>query len=213
MISRSTTEIHKRCPYRFYGFLSVAFTLLLWLSPAVMAQEQDSLAAPSPRFIVDDSTAVDTSFHKHSPRTALVLSLICPGLGQAYNKKYWKIPFIYGAGGAFLYYVNYNQMKYTKFRKVYNDYTNDKNDGTAIIDGMLYYSQSYERGMNGYRRYRDLSVAGLAAIYLINAIDAMVDANFTRYDVSDDLSMKIEPSLIDNPGSLASVGFSFKITF
>ena len=178
-----------------------------------MAQEQDLLASPSPRLIVDDSTAIDTTFHKRSPRTALVLSLICPGLGQVYNKKYWKIPFICGAGGAFLYYVSYNQMKYTKFRKVYYDYTNDNNDGTAIIDGMLYHSQSYETGMNVYRRRRDLCVAGLAAIYLINAIDAMVDANFSRYDVSDDLSMRIEPSVIDNPGSLASVGFSFKITF
>lgn len=212
MITRSTTEIHKR-PYRFYGFQSAALTLLFWLSPAIMAQEQDSVAAPAPRFIVEDSTAIDTAFHKHSPRTALTLSLICPGLGQAYNKKYWKIPFIYGAGGAFLYYVSYNQMKYTKFRHAYNDFSNGTNENPVVIDGYTYRTQSFENGMNYYRRNRDLSVAGLAAIYLINVIDAMVDANFSRYDVSDDLSMKIEPSVIDNPGALASVGFSFKIVF
>lgn len=207
MITRSTTEIHKR-PYRFYGFLSAALTLLFWLSPAIMAQEQDSLAAPSPRLIIDDSTAIDTTFHKHSPRTALMLSLICPGLGQAYNKKYWKIPFIYGAGGAFLYYVSYNQMKYKKFRDAVYEFGVD---GEAIIDGGRY--NNLDGGRDFYRRNRDLSAAGLAAIYLINVIDAMVDANFSRYDVSDDLSMRIEPSVIDNPGALASVGFSFKIVF
>lgn len=173
-----------------------------------MAQEQDSLAAPSPRLIIDDSTAIDTAFHKHSPRTALMLSLICPGLGQAYNKKYWKIPFIYGGGGACLYYAVYFQMKYKKFRDAVYEFGPD---GPAIIDGGRF--NNLDGGRDYYRRYRDLNVAGLAAIYLINAIDAMVDANFSRYDVSDDLSMRIEPSVIDNPGSLASVGFSFKIVF
>ena len=125
-----------------------------------------------------DSTATDSIIHNHSPRKAVLYSLICPGLGQIYNKKYWKIPFIYGGGGAFLYYINYNQLKYRKFRNAYDLAFKNGTKDNVVIDGFTYSYEALPLGRDYYRRYRDWSVAGLAAIYLLNVIDAMVDATF-----------------------------------
>jgi hypothetical protein len=96
---------------------------------------------------VNDSTAADTIVHKHSPHKAVIYSLICPGLGQIYNRKYWKIPFIYGAGGTFLYYVGFNQLEYKKFRKA-NDI--GKAGETAVIDGHTWQYEDLERGRDWY---------------------------------------------------------------
>lgn len=166
----------------------------------------DSLAQATP----------DTVIHHHSPQKAVLYSLICPGLGQVYNKKYWKIPFIYGAGGAFLYYISYNQTKYKKFRNALFENPSSSPDDVFVIDGYPYRYSSLPTGRDYFRRYRDLSVAGLAAIYLLNVIDAMVDATFFEYDISDDLSMKVEPAVIQNMGTMgitASVGFRINIGF
>ncbi len=189
---------------RFLSILVLAGMIILLSPKHANAQEQDS-------------TATDSIIHNHSPRKAVLYSLICPGLGQIYNKKYWKIPFIYGGGGAFLYYINYNQLKYRKFRNAYDiAYQNFKKTGTkdnVVIDGFTYRYEALPLGRDWYRRYRDWSVAGLAAIYLLNVIDAMVDATFYYYDISDDLSMKIEPSFMDGPGLTSSMGLSIKLRF
>jgi hypothetical protein len=191
--------------------------LLCCLQPQnIFAQITDSVARNT-IITSGDTIAPITDSAKvrfHSPRKAVIYSLICPGLGQIYNKKYWKIPFIYGAGGAFLYYVRDNHMKYMKFRKAL--YNNQTTQDPAVIFG---YSWPYDRlaaGRDFYRRNRDLSAAGLAAIYLLNVIDAMVDANFFTYDISDDLSMKLEPAVIQNTGmngETASLGFRINIGF
>ena len=161
------------------------------------AQEQDTISA-------------DTSARYHSPRKATLYSAICPGLGQVYNKKYWKLPIIYGAGGAFAYFTGYYQLKYKKFR----DANAEGNTGEPVlIDGAYYNYEDLERGMNYYRRYRDLDALGVAAIYLLNVIDAMVDAHFFYYDVSDNLSMKIEPAIISNQGMTAAIGFRINLGF
>jgi hypothetical protein len=141
---------------------------------------------------------------KHSPRRAVVYSMVCPGLGQIYNKKFWKVPLIYGVGGCFAYYSCYNQLKYTKFRNAY--IANESNKNRALIDGKYYDYEILFNGMRYYERLRTLSVAGLGAVYLLQIIDAMVDANFFYYDVSDDLSLRIQPLIIENPGVTAAVG-------
>jgi hypothetical protein len=153
---------------------------------------------------------------KHSPQKAVVYSLICPGLGQIYNKKYWKLPFIYGAGGTFVYFISYNQLKYVKFRDAYIDYKSNTSASSkeyTKIDGANYRNSILATGRDYYRRYRDLSVLGLGAIYLLNVVDAMVDAHFFNYDVSDDLSMHIGPTLIEDPSLTASLGLGIKLYF
>jgi Family of unknown function (DUF5683) len=161
-----------------------------------------------------DTLISDTLVQDHSVRKAVIYSLVCPGLGQIYNKKPWKIPFIYGAGGTFMYYIVFNQMKYNKFRDALFDQKDTRE--SVIIDGAQYRYESLDQGRDYYRRYRDLSVAGLAAIYLLNIVDAMVDAHFFYYDISDDLSLKVQPAVIQNTGlagPTASLGLRINIGF
>jgi len=133
-----------------------------------------------------------------------------PGLGQFYNHKYWKVPFIYGAGGTFAYFVVFNQDKYKKFR----DAIEKGDTGEPVfIDGSYYDFEILPRGRDYYRRNRDLSVLGTAAIYFLNVIDAMIDAHFFYYDVSDDLSFHIQPAMFQSPGFTAAVGFQIDIGF
>jgi hypothetical protein len=158
-----------------------------------------------------DSTVRDSTFHiKRNPKTAILCSAILPGLGQVYNRKYWKVPLVYGAGGAMVYIFYYNQSKYTKFREAYAEGDQQK---IYIIDG---YKRTYEQlplGRDWYRRYRDISVFGIAAVYFLNVVDAMVDAYFTEFDVSDKLTFKIQPSVVDNFDLTAAVGIKFSIGF
>jgi hypothetical protein len=170
------------------------------------------LFAPSPaRAQQPDSLSADTIVvRKHDPRKAVIFSALLPGLGQVYNKKYWKVPIIYGAGGAFAYFAGFYQLKYKKFRvALFNSKAGDE----VLIDGYLYPYENLQRGMDYYRRFRDLDVIGLAAIYLLNIIDAMIDANFFYYDVSDDLTMKIQPVLIQSPGITTALGFQVNFGF
>lgn len=189
----------------------------------ITAQEQDTLQKHNPVIVKDTFPLPDTAFvavvvKKHSPHKAIMYSLICPGLGQVYNHKYWKLPIIYGAGGTFAYFILYHQDKYEKFRDANNAYTNmDPDDVTEktifYIDGIPYRPSSLSRGRDTYRRWRDLNIAGLGALYLLNVIDAMVDAYFFNYDISDDLSLKMEPALIQGPGVTASLGFRINLGF
>jgi hypothetical protein len=105
-------------------------------------------------------------------------------------------------------------MKYKKFKDALFD--NQFTEDPATIDGFEYKYSDLDNGRDYYRRYRDLSIAGLAAIYLLNVIDAMVDAYFVRYDITDDLSLKLEPAVIQNTGVMgetASLGFRINIGF
>ena len=185
---------------------------------AIAAQEQDtvrkrvSVAEKGP-IIQTDTTSVAALVKKHSPRKAVMYSLICPGLGQVYNHKYWKLPIIYGAGGTFAYFIISHQNKYEKFRDTYDNNKGADPKARFEIDGLSYYYQSLPRGRDIYRRWRDLNIAGLGALYLLNVIDAMVDAYFFSYDISDDLSLKMEPTLIQGPGETASLGFRINLGF
>jgi len=183
--------------FLFYGNCIFVAALLIFIAEPAKSQEPDTVA-------------VGTVVHNHNPRKAVLFSALLPGMGQVYNQKYWKVPVIYGAGGAFAYFVGFNQLKYKKFRDAVANGTQDE---VVLIDGRYIPSENLERGMNYYRRYRDISVLGLGAIYLLNIIDAMIDASFFYYDVSDDLSMQLQPVMITAPGTTAALGFQINIGF
>jgi hypothetical protein len=199
--------IHKKFS-RYALCIGMTAWLMLALSFHVTAQKTDTAAGKTA-----DTTSV---VKKHSPQKAVILSLVCPGLGQVYNKKYWKLPFIYGAGGTLVYFISFNQLKYVKFRDAYIDYKSDPKasaSGYTKIDGAYYHNSILATGRDYYRRYRDLSVFGLGALYLLNVVDAMVDAHFFNYDISDDLSMHIGPTLVEDPTLTASLGLGIKLNF
>jgi hypothetical protein len=157
-----------------------------------------------------DTASVKPLAKTHNPRRAVIMSAIIPGLGQAYNKKYWKVPIIYGAGGAFVHFLGYYQDKYTKFRTAL---ATGEAGQKYVIDGREYDFESLKTGQDYYRRYRDLNALGIAAIYFLNIVDAMIDANFFYYDVSDNLTMHVQPAVFNNPGATSSLGLQINLLF
>lgn len=131
--------------------------------------------------------------HVHSPRTAMILSAVIPGLGQAYNKKYWKIPVVYAALGTTVYFFDYNNKLYKEYKQAYINKTDTL---SSTVDNYPYYSEEQLKVFqDDYRRFRDLNVILTALFYTINIVDAYVDAQMVTFDVSDDLSLQISPAL------------------
>ncbi len=127
-----------------------------------------------------------------APAKAAFYSAILPGLGQVYNKKYWKIPLIYGGIGAGLYYYSVNNTKYNSYRNAYKrrleGYHDD--DFQYLDDSRLIAGQQF------YQRNRDMSVLVTVGFYLLNIIDANIDAHLMQFNVNDKLSVR--PELYEN---------------
>jgi hypothetical protein len=147
---------------------------------------------------------------KHSPTRAALLSAIVPGMGQIYNKKYWKVPLIYGGLGALGYYiVHFNNLHrqylnaYIQYKKFGNSeplYHLPKFAPEYQIEAQLKYYK------DTYGRWRDMDVMFFGAVYILNIIDATVDAYLFNYDISEDLSLRIEPALINTYASKGAPG-------
>lgn len=165
-----------------------------------------------------------------------MMAVAFPGLGQIYNRKYWKIPLVYAGFGGLIYSVGFNSSKYIQYMKAYQDFTDaipetksyqdlipedaspydpvlqpdtyDPSDAAYYKDGML-------RMVDYYKRYRDLSYIGIAAWYLISILDANVDASLFNYDISDNLDIAIYPVQVSLPGTFTGAGLNvgLKITF
>jgi hypothetical protein len=150
---------------------------------------------------------------KHSARKATLYSMALPGLGQAYNHKYWKIPVIYAGFGTLAYFIHANNKKYMDFKEAYKykagDSTSIKPVGNPYVD--KYDASQLLEGQNYYRRNLEVSIMFTAVLYILNVVDAAVDAHFFDYNVSDDLTMRIDP-FISPPSFTAKQGGGFKIT-
>jgi hypothetical protein len=136
---------------------------------------------------------------KHSVSKAAIYSAVLPGLGQGYNKKYWKIPVIYAGFGVIGYFVVTNSKEYQKFKEAYLYVANG--DTTAIDNpyATKYDESQLKEGMEYYRRNRDLSVIVGVLWYTLNILEAYVDAHFFDYDISDDLTMHVGPAAVAFP--------------
>lgn len=130
----------------------------------------------------------------HSPRKATILSAVLPGLGQAYNKKYWKIPVIYAGIGVSSYLAYDNHTEFVRYKNAYIIRHNDGVDEFSQPDGtQIYNDQALINSMDKFRKQRDLCLIGTLLFYTLQIVDANVDANLFDFDISDDLSMKISP--------------------
>ncbi len=128
----------------------------------------------------------------HSPTKASIYSAILPGAGQAYNQKYWKIPIIYAGFAGLGYLAKINNDDY----KIYKDAYRLRLDGDVnTVDGYVgvYSDQDLATLKNYYRRNRDLSLIGMSVLYILNILDASVDAHLFFFNVNDDLSLHIQP--------------------
>ncbi|WP_066402259.1 DUF5683 domain-containing protein [Flavisolibacter tropicus] len=143
---------------------------------------------------------IDSVLNTHSPRKAAIRSAIIPGWGQAYNKKYWKIPIVYAALGTSAYVFYYNLTWYKRCRYAY---TVAVTDDVAHYDDVYIKLQPFVKNPNGegtlkiyrndYRRYIDYSVVAFVLLWGLNVVDATVDAHLKSFDVSPDLSFQIKP--------------------
>lgn len=152
----------------------------------------NSTQEPLPK--MPSPTTTDTT-PVHSPKKAALRSAIIPGWGQAYNKKYWKMPIIYAGLGTCVYFITTNQIEYNHLKKAYllriddDPNTQDLRYATDIPNEVIY---DY---METYRGYLEWSVIATVAIYALNIIDATVDAHLFTFDVSDDLSLRWQPTM------------------
>ncbi|MCK5822524.1 MAG: hypothetical protein KAG95_00870 [Bacteroidales bacterium] len=166
---------------------SITIIFLLFLASFSFGQKSNNNIADS------------VEIKKHSPRLASYFSIAIPGMGQAYNKKYWKIPVIYAGFGTLIYFADKNNNYYQQYKTAYN-YRID-NDTTTVDSYPWASEESLLNQKDYWRRNRDLCYIGVFALYILNIIDASVDANFYDYDISDDLSLRVEPMLV-NPKSV-----------
>ena len=164
------------------------------------------------------------------PKRALWLALVIPGGGQIYNRKYWKLPIVYGGFIGCLYAMNWNNTQYKDYSQAYLDITDDdpRTDsynkflhlGTQITTAsdMKRYTEIFKNRKDKYRRWRDLSFFVLLGVYALSVIDAYVDAELSVFDISTDLSLKVEPTIINNhtsrnPFDSSSVGLQCSLNF
>jgi hypothetical protein len=181
----------------------------------VIAQQKADSTAPR---LQDSSSrknilALDTSAKKHNPKVATFRSAVLPGWGQAYNKKYWKIPIIYGALGITAGVFNYNLKTYKRLKEavILRSDNDPSNDALVYKDFINFSTESLRSNRNSFRQNVDYSVLFFIAFWALNVVDATVDAHLKSFDVSDDISLRIQPGYDPNikTGNLSLV-FSFK---
>ena len=127
-----------------------------------------------------------------SPRKAAILSMYVPGAGQVYTKKYWKIPIIYSALIASGYYINENNSEYKKYRDTYLNRMNGQSDDLDYTDSELITLKDY------YKRNREISIMLFSLTYILNIIDASVNAHLSEYEINEDISLGLRPITIQD---------------
>jgi molybdopterin/thiamine biosynthesis adenylyltransferase len=163
------------------------------------------------------------------PKRAMWLALVIPGGGQIYNRKYWKLPIVYGGFIGCVYALSWNNMMYKDYQQAYRDIMDD-DPNTASYNKFLHlgrqinstnverYKQIFKTRKDKYRRWRDLSFFVMVGVYAVSVIDAYVDAELSDFDISKDLSMKVRPAVFGsgisrNPLYATSLGVNCSLNF
>jgi len=206
---------------------------------SLLQVDADALAGDSAGVLNDSVSLLSTSKPKKmkrdwgtwrpDPQRALWLAMVIPGAGQIYNRKFWKLPIIYGGFIGCIYALTWNNQMYKDYSQAYLDIM-DKDPGTASYNKFLHlgqqitleneerYKEIFRKRKDKYRRWRDLSFFAMLGVYAISVIDAYVDAELSVFDISKDLSLEVEPAVIPNNGGgswleAQSLGVSCKLNF
>ena len=181
--------------------------------------------------ILADTTASPTMgavrVFNPDPQRALWLSALCPGLGQIYNRRYWKLPIVVGAFVGLSYGASWNNRMYKDYSKGYRDVMDDDPDTRSYMDffpptvresdlDVAWLQKVMKNKRDYYRRYREICVIAMVGVYLINIVDAYVDASLAHFDISPDLTLDVTPTALDNSVSgvrLPSLGLQCAISF
>jgi hypothetical protein len=185
--------------------------------------------------ISNDSLKLSTPVReiKRSPKKASIYAALFPGLGQVYNRKYWKLPIVYGGYAGLIYVLGWNNNNYKDFFQgyriiaQYGSAESLKTEERSFLDNLIknpsvsldnpatfkYIATQLKSGKDYYRRNRDLTIIGIAALHVLSIIDASVDANLFDFDISDDLSMRVEPMPINLGSQNYVMGLNVAINF
>lgn len=171
----------------------------------------------------------DWATWRPNPKRAMWLALVLPGAGQIYNRKYWKLPIVYGGFVGCAYALRWNNQMYRDYSQAYLDLMDDDPNtqsynqflhlGAQIDDSnKARYQKLFKSRKDTYRRWRDLSVFCLIGVYALSVIDAYVDASLSEFDISKDLSLRVEPTIISNnrernPLKSSSLGINCSLNF
>lgn len=180
------------CLKLFSGGLLLILFLATGFSAFSQETKSDSIVAKKPKV-------------EHSPRRATIYSAVLPGLGQIYNRKYWKVPLVYGGFATLGYFINFNNEQYTTYRQAYSDIIDNDPNTTSYMklnvnpslllpERISNFTEQLRSAKDYWRRNRDLVVIGTVVFYALNVIDASVDANFFNFDISDELTINWVPA-------------------
>ena len=161
------------------------------------------------------------------PQRALWMSALCPGLGQVYNRRYWKLPIVVGAFVGLSYGASWNNRMYKDYSRGYRDVMDDDPDTHSYMDffpptvkesdlDKAWLQKVMKNKRDYYRRYREICVITMVGVYLINIVDAYVDASLAHFDISPDLTLDVAPTAIDSGvtgGRLPSLGLQCAFSF
>lgn len=203
----------------------IVLLLVFCLPFEVRAEQQENFAfkADSVQLVDISDIPVDTLPEvpwRPDPMRAVWLGAIFPGLGQMYNRSWWKVPIVYGALMGCGYAVMTNQQSYVEYKQAYLDLYNDyyseagvsEDDMTKLYNAILpdgytislmggasSYLDKLQNWQNTRRRYRDISIVVTVVVYALSLVDAFVDAELFDFDITPDLSMQVEPALYYDP--------------
>ena len=219
---------------------------LLWLGTTQAMAQKDSLAVES--LSLEDSITIDSASlskalapkalrkkrnwatWRPDTKRAMWLALVLPGAEQIYNRKYWKLPIIYGGFVGCAYAMSWNNQMYHDYSQAYLDIMDD-DPNTQSYNQFLHlgaqidasnierYKEIFRKRKDRYRRWRDMSMFVMIGVYAFSVIDAYVDASLSEFDISDDLSLRVEPTVINNnqrtrnPLRSSTLGLQCSLTF
>lgn len=193
----------------YISLLAFCFSFCMGFSQSIT----DSIPSNSPLEIIQD-TIVQKPLNVLAPSRAAFYSAILPGLGQAYNKKYWKIPIVYAALGTGIYFYLDNDKQYNRYRDIYkrrlagfkdDEFYGDGDTAKVSNEGLI-------RAQNSLRRNKELSILITIGLYALNIIDANVDAHLLQYNLDENLALKPHFDYNDRENT-SNVGLTLNFKF
>jgi len=193
-----------------YGIL----LLLFLVTRPALAQDNDSPEGDSLIVESQDTVLLKSYATRYNPRKALLYAAVLPGLGQIYNKKYWKLPLVYGGFIALGYAINFYQQGYTKYKAhLFYKLENGLAADGAFNPDTGFTTSSLRTIVTRYRRERDFMIILTGGMYLLQIIDAHVDAHLKEFDLNPRLQVSIEPTMYQDSMLGRQTGVSLYLKF
>jgi hypothetical protein len=214
---------HKLLQHFLFAFLFIGFSFKTYSQDLPYELPRDTVDLEERELEVAPSGSMSTlereQYYSHSPRRASLYSAVLPGLGQAYNRKFWKIPILYIGSGVLVYFIDFNNKEYVKLRSALFSHLNNEGSEDWVSEQVYvpYLDRNVpdvnvRRQIDQYRRDRDYLIIISGLVYMLNIADAMVDAHLKGFDLGEDLSFQVKPSggQIDNAARYAGISLTLK---